>query len=1223
MRPAVPTNSRNPLGWSWSLPLSESPSPMLWEHGSDRVCWARVARGPIARERTIEFKLLGPLEVVADGEPVSLGPPQQRALLALLLLNANEVVSRDWLIDELWGEQPPATAVKQVQVYVSRLRKALEPDRAPGDPGRILVTRPPGYLIAVETEQLDLGRFERLRGEAGEALGAGNAGGAAQKLREALALWRGPPLADLAYESFAQTEIARLQALHLAALEDRFDADLALGGHADLVGELEALVAEHPLRERLRGQLMHALYRSGRQAEALEAYQGARGALTEELGIEPSRELQELQQAILRQDPALDHSVEDEAAPEPSRGVFVGRGREVAELVGALEDALAGHGRLVLLVGEPGIGKSRLADELMRQARVRGARVIVGRCWEAGGAPAYWPWVQSLRAHVLETEPDALRAQLGPGAADLAQLLPELRELFPDLPEPPALESEGARFRLFEAVSAFLRSAARARPLVLGLDDLHAADESSLLLLRFVAREIADSRLLVVCAFRDVDPTMRDPLASALAELVRERHTTQIALAGLSQDDVAEYIELSTGMQPSPRLVEAVHTETEGNPLFVAEAVRLLDAEGQITDPDAHLKIPPGIRAVIDQRVGRLSERCRSLLVPASVLGRELGLDALTRLTELPHDQLLDALDEARAERILGDVPGSPGQVRFSHALIRDTLYDELTAVRRIQLHQEAAEALEGVYSHDLGPHLAELALHYRAAAPAGVAEKAVEYARRAGDRAASQLAYEEAGRLYEMALSLVDEPAARCDLQLALGDTQARAGDSPASKQTFGEAAQLAEEHGLSERLARAALGYGGRILWERHQDDNYLVPLLERAAAALGDDDSRLRVRLLARLAGGPLRAARFPPERRFKLSREALDMARRLGDPATLAYALDGYLPANESPENTVETLELSTELLEVAMQAGDKERVLEAHEHRHERFFELGKMEQAQAELDAMTKLAEELRQPAQQWLVCVCRARLALHEGKLAEAEGLIAEARDLGEDALSWNAAVAFRVQRYMLRREQGRFEEARELVMRSAADYPHYELWDCALAHVAADLGLVAESKQTFEALATDDFAGLPFTQDAWLAGMGLLAETARSLADTERASVIYGLLLPYANRVAVAYPELSSGSVSRYLGILAVTTAQWSDAERHFEDALAANEQIGARPWLARTQGDFARMLSARGERGDGERARALARDALHGYRGLGMDTYAAEAARLERSLSAAPAR
>jgi tetratricopeptide (TPR) repeat protein len=238
----------------------------------------------------------------------------------------------------------------------------------------------------------------------------------------------------------------------------------------------------------------------------------------------------------------------------------------------------------------------------------------------------------------------------------------------------------------------------------------------------------------------------------------------------------------------------------------------------------------------------------------------------------------------------------------------------------------------------------------------------------------------------------------------------------------------------------------------------DEYLVPLLERAAAALGDRDSPLRVRLLSRLAGGPLRSPQFPPERRFELSQEAIQMARRLGDPATLAYALDARIPAIESPERTQETLELSTELLDVATTAGDKERVLEAHEHRHERFVELGEMDEAEAELEAMRRLAEELRQPAQRWLVSVCRARLALQEGRFSDAEALIEQARDLGEHALSWNAAVAFRAQLYMLYREQGRLEEARELVARAGVEYPGHELWPCAMAQIEAALGNRAE---------------------------------------------------------------------------------------------------------------------------------------------------------------------
>ena len=613
----------------------------------------------------------------------------------------------------------------------------------------------------------------------------------------------------------------------------------------------------------------------------------------------------------------------------------MGRARELAELHQALEDALAGRGRLVLVAGEPGIGKSKLATELVRHAQAQGARVLVGRCWEAGGAPAYWPWVQSMRLYVRDADPEALREQLGLGAAQLAQLLPELHELYSDLPEPPDMESEGARFRLFEAVSAFLRSASQDRPLLLVLDDLHAADEPSLLLLRFVAREMADSRLLVVCAYRDVDPTLKDPLSGTLAELAREGWTTRLGLEGLTEADVAEYVELSTGTEPASALVRTISAETEGNPLFVTEVVRLLESEGPLATEDASLRIPPGVRAVIGRRVARLSSPCRKLLLAASVLGRELELDVLARLSELERDDLLDNLDEAMTERVMGVVPGSPGQLRFGHALIRDTLYDELTPARRLQLHRQAGEALETAHAADLDPHLTELAHHFAAAAPAGQREKALEYARRAADHAAAQLAYEEAARLYELALGLVEEPGARCELLLSLGRARARAGDTPASKQAFREAAELAESSGQPRQLAHAALEYGvagAGIIWDVSRDDEYLVPLLDRALAALGRKDDKLRVRLLARLAGGPLRDASFPPERKDALSREALAIARRLDDPATLAYALEGYILGHHSPTHTPHQLELATELVEVAEQAGDKERLFHAHDER---------------------------------------------------------------------------------------------------------------------------------------------------------------------------------------------------------------------------------------------------------------------------------------------------
>ena len=460
----------------------------------------------------MEFGVLGPLEVRAHGRALDLGAPKQRALLGALLLQANRVVPRDRLVDLLWDDDPPETAHKVVQLYVSRLRKLIGRER--------LVTKAPGYLVAVGDDELDLARFGRLRDEG--------------RFEEALSLWRGPALADLASHRFAAAEIARLEELRLACLEERIDQELARGGHAGLVGELESLVREHPHRQRLRGQLMLALHRSGRQAEALEAYRSARRSLVDELGLEPGRELRRLQEAILRDDPELDFR----APAAPRRAAFVGRERELAELAGGLDDAFAGRGRVFLVSGEPGAGKSRLAEELAREATRRGARVLVGRCWEAGGAPAYWPWVQALRAYVCELEPAALEAQLGAGAAEVAQVLPEVRGRLPDLPERPDRDSDWARFRLFEAVAELIRNAAGARPLVLILDDLHAADASSLLLVRFLAREVGGIPLLVLAAYRDVDPIPGAPLAEMVADVGREPGSVRLELGGLSEREV-------------------------------------------------------------------------------------------------------------------------------------------------------------------------------------------------------------------------------------------------------------------------------------------------------------------------------------------------------------------------------------------------------------------------------------------------------------------------------------------------------------------------------------------------------------------------------------------------------------------------------------------------------------------------------------------------------------
>ncbi len=464
-------------------------------------------------------------------------------------------------------------------------------------------------------------------------------------------------------------------------------------------------------------------------------------------------------------------------------------------------------------------------------------------------------------------------------------------------------------------------------------------------------------------------------------------------------------------------------------------------------------------------------------------------------------------------------------------------------------------------------------------------------------------LAFEEAVRLYELALTLSVDDVLSCDLLLAIGDALARAGDTPASKRRFAEAAQLAEKRGLAEQLARAALGYGGRIVWEVSRDDDRLIPLLERALEALPPRDGPLRVRLLARLAG-PLRDARFPAERRHAIADEALAMARRLEDPPTLAYALAGYLPAHMSPARTHLMIALATELIDVATVTGELERAVEGYLCRACPRLELGEVERAREDVMELARLAEELRQPSQRLYAVNLRAHLALLAGNFEEAEQLIEEAIELGERAQRWNARIAYRMQSYLLRRAQGGLEELAQIYEAHAGafDYRTYPIFDCVRARFYDDLGRHDEARAIFETLAKNDFAGVPVDEE-WLASMCLLAEAAASIGDVRRSRVLYELIAPYADRVGTSYPEINLGSVARYLGLLSATEARWGEAERHFSNALAVNQRIGARPWLGHTQEDYARMLLARGEAGDAGKAGKLLEDARATYRALGM--------------------
>jgi predicted ATPase/DNA-binding SARP family transcriptional activator len=1142
----------------------------------------------------MDIRILGPLEVDDDGRSVELGGTRPRALLAILVLRRNEVVSADRLIEDLYGARPPPTAAKSLQAHISRLRKALADGR--------LVTRGGGYVLEARRDEVDADRFARLYDGGRAAREAGDAETAERSLREALAHWRGPPLGDLTYHEFAQSEIGRLEELRLSCLEELAEARLALGRHVEVVGELEQLLASHPLRERVRGQLMLALYRSGRQADALAAYQDGRRALVDELGIDPGRALQELERAILNHDPSLDPPVlaVERPASNDRRGrraasIFVGREREVSELEAAVDDALEGRGRLVLLTGEAGIGKSRLADELANRARSRNARVLWGRCWEAGGAPAYWPWVQALRSHVRELDADELRRQLGAGTPELVHLLPDLRERFPDVPELQDLESEGARFRLFDAVATFLRNASEETPLVLVLDDLHVADAPSLLMLQFVAGEIADARVTLLAIYRDPDPDRGEHEDARLPELARAA-SVRIALGGLAEMDVVSYVRSTAAVEPPTSVVDAIFRGTEGNPLFVGEVVRLLAAEGLLDRPlhaSWHLNVPRGVRDVIGRRLRHVSPDCIDVLTLASVLGREFGLDALERLSGRPAQELLDVLDQAVAARVVTDVPGTSGRLRFAHALIRDTLYDSLTTARRVALHRRAGEALEELYARNPEPHLTELAHHFTVAAPGGEASKAVDLAQRAGDHAAQLLAHEEAARLYELALSaLALDPAAEdaleCRLHLALGDALARAGDLARAKDAFLRAAAMARSLGDAEALAAAALGYGGRIVWARAGTDQLVVHLLEEALDALGDAVSPLRARLLARL-GGALRDER-DPARREAIGELAVSIARQSGDRSALAYALLGLSAACQASPDHARRLEAAAELAREARRLGDKEAQCDVHMAESLVYFELGRLDIVREGTAAMTALAEELRQPSQLWVAAATRAMLAMHEGRYTEAEELIPYALALGQPSQQTMAEVGYAFQLYTLRREQARADETYDLLARAASDVPARPVYRCALARLAVELERTAEARRLFEELAANDFEIVPRDQE-WLLAASVLTDVCKSLRDIPRAAVLYDALLPYAGRVASDIYEGSAGAVDRALGILAAMLGRDSEAVAHLEAAIELNERTGARPWAAYARVDLAEVLL---DLGDAVRARDLLTEA-----------------------------
>lgn len=683
----------------------------------------------------LSFGVLGPFDVRRDGEPLDLGGPQPRAVLAHLVLDAGRVVAADRLIERLWGDEPPASALGTLQSYVSRVRRALEPDRAPGAPARLLVSEAPGYVLRVPRESVDLFRAEALTAAARAAAERRDALAALDGFDAALALWRGPALGGVARGPALDAAVARLEEDRLGLVEDRFDALLALGRHAAVVGDLQEAVTEHPLRERLWGQLALALYRSHRQADALRALASARTTLAEELGLDPGPELRRLEAQILAHDPALVATAAPAARPEqsapgpvvPAVAPLVGRAPEWEALLATFDLVAAGTSRLVLIAGEAGIGKTALLAEVDAEAARRGWAAVTGRGVEGGLAPALWPWIEALRA-VLSRAPEAALT----GRLTLAELVA------PAASERPPLTA--SLVPLADEVAELLGEVGAATPLVVVLDDLHWADMASLDLLALVAGRLGASRVLLAGAHRPPDLEDAGPLAATLGALARVPGTARLTLAGLGVDDVAVLMHSITGRQPNPEVVQRVHDRSGGNPLFVSELARL---------PDTGF-VPDAVRDVVRRRLAHLPERTLDLLVVAAVLGEEIDLHVLPGASGRDPDTCLDDLDPAVVTRVL--VPTDAGRYRFGHALVREAVLADLSPLRLARLHVRAADAIEATYGTDRD-HAEPIAAHRWAAAGVEQPLRLVDALTRAGDVARRRGAFDAAEDLLTRAL--------------------------------------------------------------------------------------------------------------------------------------------------------------------------------------------------------------------------------------------------------------------------------------------------------------------------------------------------------------------------------------------------------------------------------------------------------------------------------------
>ncbi|WP_214414642.1 AfsR/SARP family transcriptional regulator [Sphaerisporangium fuscum] len=1073
----------------------------------------------------MRFQVFGQIGAYDHGGAVGLGGPRQRAVLARLLVSVGTVVSLDTLIDDLYGDAPPPSAVATIQAYVSNLRRALEPRRAPRAPARLLIGRPPGYLLAAPGAAVDAVRFTELveRSEArppAEALAM---------LDEALELWTGSPYGEFASEPWTMVEVNRLCELRLVAVERRAQARLDLGRPQAAISELEAEVAGHALRERLWYLLALALYRTGRQGDALSTLGRVRDLLADQLGLDPGPTLRALEKDILRQAGSLMPSpagaaVLTRAAPRPAAPY--GRERQLAGLEALLErDGLS----VAAVSGEPGIGKTRLLEAFAERCADLGRTVLWGRCPETEGAPPLGPWLQVLRAL------DRLHPALD--SADLNGLMDD---------EAPPGSTAAARLRRHQALAGWLRAAARTRPLVIVLDDLHWADSASLSLLGDVAALLGgeeaqgdDARVTLVIAFRDGPERL--PLGDVLGRLTRH-DLLRLPLTGLGVEQVRA-IAADMGAEIDEPTAVRLAERTGGNPFFARETARALAHGGTL---DA---VPDAVADLIRRRVGALGRRAAEVLGAAAVIGRDFDPGVLAQVCG---QEVYDPLDRAAQA---GLVAFRVGRMAFAHDLIRETLLHDVPPLRRALIHREAMAA----FAERPGADVAVIAHHALEAGPAAYAE-AARWARAAAEQASLRLAYHEAASWWGQAVrahgASSGDPLDHVELLLrqvrALLDTGDPIGARAARAQAI-LAADRATGRGDRVSVVRALTALEAPAVWTlRNPYEEVELKLVRRFEIALGDlpaDDGPERAELLSGLAQELYDGT--DDRRRDRLSAEAVQIARRLGDPHLLMRMLNARHLALTQSIHAEELLEIATELLDLAVGAHMPEYELLAYMLLTHDRLEMADVAGADAAAARCDAILARLPLPWPRFQHTMWRANRLTLAGRHEAAAAMYDEAEEQADRLGMWYAGAVVATGRILLHHHRGDIAEAGPLIDSIAGIHATMD-------HDTRILQLCAQGRAREAAATVRDGWPVPPLDWSWLTMTCLQGAAQAALRDLPACRATYATLLPYAGRISVGSAIALAGPVDRYLALLAGTLGDQEAADRH----LSA---------LARLEGDF----------------------------------------------------